>query len=62
MIVADIQKRVNTSLIPMWEAKFQEPLTNKLKNIVRMFATLQPEQFFPEIITRRGPKGLVAWL
>lgn len=57
MIVAEIDQRLTVEIIPQWEQALGEPLTDKLKQVVRLLYVIAIETHIPPPPRQRGPKG-----
>jgi hypothetical protein len=57
MIVAEIEQHLTQAILPAWEQELGEPLTPKLKQVVRVLHVVAIETHLPNERRRRGPKG-----
>lgn len=55
MIVAEIEQKLVTETFPQWEKQLGEPLTDKLKQVIRLLAIVQIEEHIPAV--RRTGRG-----
>lgn len=57
MIVAEMDQRLNEEILPQWEQELGEPLTDKLKQVVRLLHVIAIQTHIPPPPRQRGPKG-----
>ena len=55
MIVSEIEQKLVTETFPMWEKELCEPLTEKLKQVIRLLAVVEIEAHLP--VARRSGRG-----
>ena len=55
MIVSEIEQKLVTETFPCWETELGEPLTDKLKQVIRLLTVIRIEEHLPE--PRRTGRG-----